>query len=51
MKFPFKMANNMARKANKNKIPAVALTSRSFRTVISYPSTSSPNMVTILVLK
>src|SRR5665647_3137096 len=48
-KFPFDKIRNSDISSSKNNIPAAALTSRSFKTGMLYPSTSSPNLIILLI--
>ena len=45
-----KIANKTDKKANTKNIPAAARISRSLSTGISYPSTSSPNLISLLIV-
>jgi len=49
-KFPFDKIRNSDISSSKNSMPAAALTSRSFKTGMLYPSTSSPNFIILLIL-
>jgi hypothetical protein len=49
-KFCLNITNIKDMKTNKNNIPADALISRSFKTGMLYPSTSSPNFIILFIL-
>jgi len=49
-KFPLNTININDKKVAKNSMPAAALISRSFKTGMLNPSTSSPNLISFLIL-
>jgi hypothetical protein len=49
IKFPLNKININEMKVPRNRMPAAALISRSFKTGISYPSTSSPNLIIFFI--